>query len=121
MGEVGAPTNKWMLNLGYDYGQFAFKSTVTYIGESYLDDQYMTSSGYPYDAGRVAPVTYLDLQGTYNINKKSQFYFGIDNALDTKAPPIISGLPGNSTGAETDAGTYDPIGRRFYIGLRYSL
>lgn len=121
LGEIGNPTNKWMLNLGYDYGNFAIKSTVTYIGESYLDDQYMISSGYPYEAGRVGSVTYLDLQTTYSFNKKSQLYFGIDNVMNTKAPPIISGLPGNTTGAETDAGTYDPIGRRFYIGLRYSL
>ncbi|MCX7238812.1 MAG: TonB-dependent receptor [Burkholderiales bacterium] len=121
MGEVGAPQNKWMLNLGYDYGKFSVQSTVTYIGESYLDDQYMKSSEYPYDAGKVGSVTYLDLQAIYKLNKKSQFYFGIDNVFDTKAPPIISGLPGNSTGAETDAGTYDAIGRRFYVGLRYSL
>ncbi len=110
-----------MLNLGYDYGKFAIKSTITYIGKSYLDDQYMNSSGYPYEAGKVSAVTYLDLQTTYSINKKSQLYFGIDNLFDKKAPPIISGLPGNSTGTETDAGTYDPIGRRFYVGLRYSL
>jgi len=25
------------------------------------------------------------------------------------------------TGTETDAGTYDPIGRRYYAGLRISL
>jgi outer membrane receptor protein involved in Fe transport len=121
LGEIGNPTNKWMLNLGYDYGKFAIKSTVTYIGESYLDNLFMIDNSFPYEAGRVGSVTYLDLQTTYSFNKKSQLYFGIDNVLDTKAPPIISGLPGNSTGAETDAGTYDPIGRRFYIGLRYSL
>ncbi|MBP9736146.1 MAG: TonB-dependent receptor [Rhodoferax sp.] len=121
LGEIGNPKNKWMLNLGYDYGKFAIKSTITYIGKSYLDDQYMNSSGYPYEAGKVSAVTYLDLQTTYSINKKSQLYFGIDNLFDKKAPPIISGLPGNSTGTETDAGTYDPIGRRFYVGLRYSL
>jgi outer membrane receptor protein involved in Fe transport len=70
--------------------------------------------------GRVAAKTYLDLQGTYTVGK-AQFYLGIDNALGTKAPPIISGLPGNVTGAETDSGTYDAIGRRYYLGVRYSL
>jgi hypothetical protein len=45
----------------------------------------------------------------------------MDNAFNQKAPPIISGLPGDSTGTETDAGTYDPIGRRFYLGLRMKL
>lgn len=121
LGEIGNPANKWMLNLGYDYGKFGIKSTVTYIGESYLDDQFMSSNGFPYETGRVGSVTYLDLQTTYSMSKKSQFYFGIDNVMNTKAPSIITGLPGNTTGAETDAGTYDPIGRRFYVGLRYSL
>lgn len=120
-GEIGAPTNKWVMNLGYDYDKFTVKSTVTYIGESYLDDQFMSSGGYPYEAGKVGAVTYLDLQATYNFNKKSQFYFGVDNLFNRAPPPIISGLPGNTTGAETDAGTYDAIGRRIYIGLRYSM
>jgi hypothetical protein len=57
---------------------------------------------------------------TYALSKKGQLYFGVDNALDTKAPPIITGLPGNTTGAETAASVYDPIGRKFYVGLRGS-
>lgn len=121
LGEVGNPTNKWMLNLGYDFGKLSIKSTLTYIGESYLDDQFLISYGADKSSGKIGSVTYLDLQTTYSFNKKSQLYFGIDNVMNTKAPAIITGLPGNSTGAETDAGTYDPIGRRFYIGLRYSL
>jgi iron complex outermembrane recepter protein len=47
-----------------------------------------------------------------------QYYVGIDNAFGTKPPPIISGLPGDDTGTETHAGLYDPIGRRFYGGVR---
>ena len=52
---------------------------------------------------------------------KAQFYFGIDNVADTKAPPIVSGLPGNTTGTQTNASVYDPIGRRYYVGVRYSM
>ena len=40
--------------------------------------------------------------------------------FDTAPPPIISGLPENQTGTETDSGTYDAIGRRFYLGMRVS-
>ena len=47
-----------------------------------------------------------------------EFYVGADNLLDTSPPKIITGLPANTTGAETDAGTYDAIGRRFYAGAR---
>jgi outer membrane receptor protein involved in Fe transport len=69
----------------------------------------------------VGSKTYQDFQLSYDVNKKWQVYLGIDNAFDTKAPPIVSGLPGSDTGAETVAGTYDPIGRRYYAGLRFSL
>ncbi|MEL4177490.1 TonB-dependent receptor [Roseateles sp. PN1] len=119
-GEVGAPTNRWLLNLGYNIGAWGVTATTTYIGESYLDDQFMNSNGWTKADGKISSRTYLDLQGTYSFGK-AQIYLGVDNALATKAPPIISGLPGNTTGAETNASMYDPIGRRYYVGIRYSM
>lgn len=41
-------------------------------------------------------------------------------AIHTKAPLILTALTGNVTGAGTDAGTYDAIGRRYYAGVRYN-
>lgn len=61
---------------------------------------------------------YVDAQVNYYINENIEIFGGIDNLLDNDPPPIISGLPGSSTGTETDAGTYDPIGQRWYVGLR---
>ncbi len=119
-GEVGASKDRWMLNLGYKWGDYALNTTVTYIGESYLDDQFMKSMEWDYETGKIPAITYIDVQGTYNINKKSQVYFGVNNLMDTRPPLIPSGLSGNVTGAETDSGTYDAIGRRFYIGMRYT-
>ncbi len=129
LGEVGSPKNKWVLNLGYTSGPWGLQTTTTYIGKSYLDDQFMSqmcntdAAGDCQPAlkeqGKIAAKTYFDLQGTYTF-RKAQFYVGMNNVFDTKAPPIISGLPGNTTGAETDAGTYDAIGRRYYVGMRYS-
>ena len=68
----------------------------------------------------VASRTYMNAQLTYALSKKSQLYFGVDNVMDTKAPQLITGLPGNTTGAETAASVYDPIGRRLYVGMRAS-
>lgn len=118
-GELGAARNRWTLGLGYDQGPWGVKVSSTYIGASYLDDQFMVRSGYPKEAGKIAAKTYTDAQVTYSVGK-AQLYFGINNLLDTKAPLIPSGLPGNDTGTETDAGTYDAIGRRYYAGIRYS-
>lgn len=118
-GELGAARDRWMLGLGYDINNWGFKGSVTYIGTSYLDDQFMIASDYPKEAGRVAAKTYTDAQVTYTMGK-AQFYFGINNLFDTKPPLIPSGLPGNSTGVETFATSYDAIGRRYYGGVRYS-
>ena len=131
LGEVGNSRNRWMLNVGYSAGPWAINTATTYIGKAYLDDQFMAGMCNQFDAqdncvvparkeqGKVAEKVYFDLQGSYKFGK-AQFYAGVNNLFNTKAPPIISGLPGSTTGAETDAGTYDAIGRRYYVGMRYS-
>ena len=119
-GELGAARNRWSLNLGFEQGNWAIKTSTTYIGESYLDDQFLDGNNIPKEFGRIDPKTYTDAQLTYK-SGKAQYYFGINNLFDTKAPLIPSGIPGNTTGVETNGGTYDPIGRRYYIGLRYAL
>ena len=68
----------------------------------------------------VGSIFYQDLQFRYT-HGKVQYYLGIDNLFDRKPPLIPSGLPGNTTGAETNAGIYDAIGRRYYAGIRIGL
>ncbi len=121
-GEVGNARNRWVLNLGYNIGNLGVAATTTYFGQSYLDDVFMRDNFGSTNKmdGKIKARAYLDLQANYKLGK-SEIYFGIDNATATKAPPIISGLPGNTTGAETNASVYDAIGRRYYVGLRYSL
>ena len=120
-GELGAAKNKGALNLAYKVGQFGISSATTFISKSALDDQFLSGEGLTRDSIRVKQKVYQDFQFTYTPWKKTEFYLGIDNAFDTKAPLIPSGLPGNVTGTETDAGTYDPIGRRYYLGLRVTM
>jgi len=127
--EVGNSSNRWMLNLGYASGPWAINTTTTFIGKAYLDHNFMSglcntdAAGVCQPAnkeqGKIASKTYFDVQGSYKWGK-AQFYAGVNNLFNTKAPPIISGLPGDVTGAETDSGTYDAIGRRYYVGARYS-
>ena len=119
-GELGAAANRWTLNLGYDIGAWGFKGSATYTGESYLDDQFLDGNGFSKESGKIAAVTYTDAQVAYKMGK-AQLYFGINNLFDTKPVLIPSGVPGNSTGVETAAGVFDAIGRRYYVGLRYSL
>jgi outer membrane receptor protein involved in Fe transport len=120
-GELGAAKNKANLNVNYKLGAFGLSTTVTYIGRSALDDQFLAQFDLPPRSVMIGSRTYTDFQLSYQLRKAVELYFGLDNAFNQKAPPIISGLPGNSTGTETNAGTYDPIGRRYYVGLRAKL
>lgn len=120
-----APHLKFTLDLGYEAGPFSIRTTTTYLGKSAVDDQFLAATFTP--AGRVPAgsvtvpgKTYLDLQLGYRLTRQAQLYFGMDNALGTQAPVIPTGVSGNVTGAETDAGTYDAIGRRYYVGVRAS-
>jgi len=119
--EVESPRSKAVLNLAYKWGAFGISSSTSYQGSAGLDDQFLASFKNPQDAPRIGSYTTTDFQATYDVHKNYQVYFGMDNAFDKKAPPVISGLPGNTTGTETDASAYDPIGRRYYVGLRVSL
>lgn len=120
-GEIGAPKNKALFDLGYKWNQFSVSGTMTYIGRSALDDQYLTSIKLPANSVKFGSRTYTDLQASYELAKGTELYFGLNNAFDTSPPAIVSGLPGSNTGTETAAGTYDPIGRRWYAGIRVKL
>lgn len=124
-GEIGSPKHKATVDLGYETGPFGIRTTTTYLHESAVDDQFLASSFTP--SGRVpaGSVTvpsklYTDMQFTYRVSKQWQLYAGLDNAFGTKPPVIPSGVAGSVTGSETDAGTYDAIGRRYYLGVRAS-
>jgi outer membrane receptor protein involved in Fe transport len=120
-GEIGAPKNKALFDIGYKWNELSVSATMTYLGRSALDDQYLTGLGLSPNSVKFGSRTYTDLQASYQVMKGTELYFGLNNAFDTRAPAIISGMPGSSTGTETAAGTYDPIGRRWYAGVRVKL
>jgi iron complex outermembrane receptor protein len=117
-GEVGSPRDKWSLRLGYKWNAFAVNAAVTHIASSALDDQFLSDFGLARNSVKIPSKTYTDLGLSYQLTKAVQLYGGVDNLFDTKPPLIPSGLPGNDTGTETNAGTYDPIGRRYHVGVR---
>lgn len=63
---------------------------------------------------------YHDMQLRWQVgdddNRRLEFYAGIDNLFDKKPPLINQNGASNVTGTETAADTYDPYGRRFYVG-----
>lgn len=117
-GEVGAAEHKFFLSFGYTMNDFSLAWNTTYIGKSYLDDGFLSGYDLAPESVGVGSVVYHDINASYYIAEGIQLYAGLNNAFDKEPAPIISGLPGNSTGTETDASTYDPIGRRMYAGVR---
>jgi outer membrane receptor protein involved in Fe transport len=111
-GEVGASEDRANLSLGYQWGDFGVTWLVNYIGGACLDDQ-------DWDVPPcVGSVLYNDMQATWSPGDRYELYLGASNVFDEKAPFIPTGIPENTTGTATDAGTYDPIGQRFYAGVR---
>jgi len=129
-GEVGDAKDRAYLTVGYNIGKFGATLQATYIGASDLDDQFLAQFAVPGTedddeptplppgwAG-VGAVTYLDAQVTFAAMDSTEVFLGVDNLLDKEPPLLITGLPSDVTGSETDSGTYDAIGRRWYAGVR---
>ncbi len=123
-GEINTPADRAQFVVGYDNDAFGISFNGQFIGASYLDDQYrarfLLADGSLPDKKlfRVDSKFYLDTQVRYNVSERYQWVFGVNNLLNTQPAPVITGLTGSVTGTETAAGTYDPIGRRFYTGVR---
>lgn len=110
------PKNKWTLSLGYTWGPWGATMRNTYVGEMALDDQFLKGYDLPRGSKKINAELYTDIQATYQVHKNWSIFAGIDNLLDNN-PTLLASLPGGITGSDT-AVSHDPIGRRYYIGVR---
>ena len=119
-GEVGASKDRFTVQTFLGLGDVTLAATGTYFGPAYLDDQLtgVTRFDDEYEDYRWHDEFYLDLQVRWEVSNRHEFYVGVDNALDN-SPVYAGGLL--TTGMETDTGTYDPLGRRYYAGFKISL
>lgn len=115
-GELGAARDRFTTTVGWDNDEIGLNVTGTYIGVSYLDDQ-ITGARAGDPAFRISPQFYLDAQVRFKVAPRFEFYVGADNLTDNK-PPYLADLQVNAAGQDTDSGTYDVLGRRFYAGAR---
>jgi len=115
LGEIGGSKDKFYLALGYQWGDFGVTWRTSYIGKACLDNTFTDPD--PSSVACVGDYVYNDMQVRWTPGDRYEVFAGVDNLFDEKPAPIISGLPGNDTGTETNAGTYDPIGQRFYVGV----
>ena len=112
-GEIGNAKDRFTANAAYSNDDFKVGFTGTFTGKSYVDDQFDGPKAYSVPAYFV-----LDMNTSFYVSEKFEFYFGVDNMLDADAPNILSGVTGNVTGSDTAADVYDVFGRRYYTGVR---
>jgi iron complex outermembrane receptor protein len=118
VGETGYADDKWQAAFSFTQGRWNAQWEWTHIADSVPDN---SSELFSFSVG---DYNVHDLQVSYTIRGGEQgqtrAYLGINNVLDEDAPVILSGVPGNTTGTDTDADIYDPIGRTWYAGVTVS-
>lgn len=117
-GEIETAKDKVNGTIAFNTQKWGLSFTGNYIGKSYEDNVFLEGLGLGNHDVFVKSKFYLDTQASFTPTKNYEFFVGVDNLLDTKAPNILSGVPFNVTGSDTDAGVYDVFGRRFYAGAR---
>lgn len=90
--------------------------TGTWISQASLDDQQTGARSGTNPAYRVRPQFYLDSQIRFKTTDGFEFYVGGSNLLNNK-PPYLANI-GAAAGQDTDSGTCDALGRRYYAGVR---
>lgn len=121
LSELGTPRNRFTFNAGLKTGPFVLSYKLRYIGPMFNGayENYYSVQGreptnpfaYPAAYRKYPAITYNDFRAEYDVNKKFNLYFGVDNAFD-QLPPF--GL----TGAGGGSGIYDNVGRFFYAGVQ---
>lgn len=108
---IGAPFPKWKALTTFTYRTGPAMVGLRWRYMSKMND--VTAVTTPKTPGLPVPsYSYFDLIGTYDLNHDVQLRGGITNLFD-KGLPIVS-----SSQNSTDTGTFDPVGRQFYVGVR---
>ncbi len=115
-GEIGAARDRFSVTSGYDREGVGLTLTGTWISQSSLDDQLTGARPGTNPLYRVRPQFYLDSQIRFRTDGGYEFYIGGQNLLNNK-PPYLADI-GATAGQDTDTSVYDPLGRRFYAGVR---
>jgi iron complex outermembrane receptor protein len=117
--EIGSSRDRALTTIRYERGKWGVTARGQYVGPAYLDDQLtgVEAGGEGSGKFKTGAEFIVDAQIRFTPSDHTQFYLGADNLFDN-APPFISTALGGHAGTNTDAGTYDAIGRRFYAGAR---
>ncbi len=113
VGEVGLSEDEGQFALVFQSGPLSAQWETTYIGDAQPEND--PTSSFAYDVGAFV---LHDFRVGFDIMEGANLFLGVNNIMDEDAPIILSGVPGNTTGTDTNASVYDPIGRTYYGGFR---
>lgn len=118
LGELGFPFDEFTWTVDFKTGPVTLGYKMRYIGKMTVGDWEATHSVQgrePEDADysdiAYYPSTfYHDIRLQVDVNKKYNFYIGVDNLIDTPPPYGLTGIGGGS-------GIYSNLGRFMYAGF----
>jgi outer membrane receptor protein involved in Fe transport len=120
MGEMGTPRDSINYGVTWENDIFGFTLSGEVVGSQMFDyENYQT--GFKLADGSlpdkkyftVGAKNYDNIQVRYKGLKNFEFFLGVNNLLNTQAPPLWGGTPNGSPNA-----VWDIIGRRYYGGIR---
>ncbi|MDB5674365.1 MAG: hypothetical protein JWM65_1347 [Sphingomonas bacterium] len=122
-GELGTPTDKANVTLDWANRTFGFTVNAEYLGPQMLDYEnfqttYVLANGSLPDRKyfTLKSTIYTDAQIRFTGLKGVEFYVGAKNLFDVAFPSIYGGI-----GGFNPSSIYDPIGRRYYAGIRVKM
>ncbi|UIJ45256.1 TonB-dependent receptor [Sphingomonas cannabina] len=120
MGEIGSPRDTANVSLSWDNDDFGFTVSNDYVGPQMFDyENYQTTfrlaDGSLPDKKyfTIDSKIYTDAQLRFKGIDRFEFYVGVNNLFDVQPPSIYAGPPASNANA-----IWDPIGRRYYAGVR---
>ena len=117
-GVFGTPKWKGVSRLTYNAGPLSVTWSARHFGRMKQNSTFTAENYIPLYTPHIV---YNDVSASYWFRENTiSLYAGLNNAFD-KAPPRIPGAEAGGANFELgfQAGTYDVIGRTFFIGLRF--
>ena len=118
VGSIGSSTAsatpewRWTLGTNWKYDKLSLSWQSRYIGEMV---HFNTRTGGSATSNTGVPATwYHDLTGNIDLNKKANLRFGVNNLMDQQPRLYTPNVQAN-----TDPSTYDVLGRRYYVGVKF--
>ncbi|WP_172264525.1 TonB-dependent receptor [Caulobacter sp. RHG1] len=108
-GNGGYPKWRGLTSISIEDPKWSASYTVQWIGKATDFNAAPTAIGY-----RTPNVFYHNAQFAYRVKENATLAVGVDNLFEEKAPYLPSYTDGN-----TDTMTYDLVGRRGYVSMKY--